>query len=313
MPNANASGDWTAPSGARDHFGLAIDPDKLFCWPPPYEIGVVLFADTNARRRARPSPAGSLATSLGLGVAVYIAVLTLMTSLLGKPTAGYLPMDQFLGVGLGFAACIIALLITWPRLAVCSYVAGRGAAILKGRRGALKPRDRKVLIFAETDVLFASITNLHTNNTYTKTVFDFQWRRGDETSAVMRISGEHGCKDAIPPTGDFSFAVRAQERWLGELIGRHGSSVPGDAAIVFPCRDSRIKEIRLHRDRVEFVYGQHVDSESMSDIGNLATQHGGRRFDRNDPTWFGGKGMFRVEYSNLGNAMLFLYYMSQLL
>jgi hypothetical protein len=313
MPNSNASGDWTAPPGTRDHLGRPLDPKKLFYWPPPYEIGNVLFAETNAKRGASPSMFSSLAITLGAGVGVCLAVLAIMRSLVEKQAAGYLPIDQFVGVGLGFMAAIIALLCTWPRRPVCSYVADGGAAIIKGRRGNPEPRDKKILIFAEMDALFTSITHIFSNGGYLRTAFDIQWRRSGETSAAIRLQGEHRCKDAIPLDGDFSFAVRAQKRWLESLIDRHGRSVPNDRAMVFPCRDSRIKEIRLHRDRVEFVYGQYVDSVAISDIGCLAMKDGEIQFDLNDPNWFSGQGTFRVEYSNLGNATLFLYYLSRLL
>jgi hypothetical protein len=186
--------------------------------------------------------------------------------------------------------------------------------LLRGKWGQPEASKKQAVVFRDMNVLFASSTHMYKNLIYDKTLFHFHWHKEPGGPADLAIFGEHKCKDAPPPAGNiFYFGMHAEDRWMEELLGRHGSTPPTGQTLTFPCRNSDIKEVRLQSDRIEFVYKQHVDAIPFADLGRFDAKRGVLQFDQNDATWFSNKGKFRLKYGNLGNAGLFLHYLAQLL
>ncbi|MDP6634243.1 MAG: hypothetical protein QGG42_05060 [Phycisphaerae bacterium] len=312
MPDNNVQSDWTAPQDVGDHTGREIKPGKRFCWGPPPEIGRVLSAESNIITGSEPSFLKPWSIMLGLWIVVYLGLGEIMPRVMeGK---GDPQIVRWIGVGVGLLCGLLSLLYTWPDRPQCTYVGIEGAAILSGRWGKPDAGEKQVVVFQDVTVLFASTTHMYKNLIYENTLFNFKWHKDASEREVMTIGGEHACMDQPPlPDNIYHFALRAEERWMEELIRRHGVTPGRDQATVFPCRKSSIKEVRLHADRIEFVYDQRVDSVAIPDLGQIHTRRGIIHIDKNDTAWFGGKGKFRVGYGDLGNAGLFLYYLGQLL
>jgi len=311
MPS-HSNSTWVPPSGLCNHGGELIGPDTAFRWGPPEEIGDLLSANSNISVTKEPSRFRPWLIALGVSLLTYILMGEVMPRMIqGK---GDPQVIRYIGIGTGLLFGLMSLAFTHPTPPECTYVGTEGAAKFSGKWGRQEPVVCEVMRYENAGVLFSSATHMYRNLIYEKTYFSFNWHVGQDEPAILSTGGEHKLKDRLPPSDHiYHFGNRAEEAWNQALLAQFGTSIGEQEAIEFPCRKSPIQAVRLHRDRIEFVYENRVESVDLQDLSRADAKRGTLRFDQQDASWFGDKGKFRIAYENLGNAKLFLFYLSQLL
>ena len=304
--------NWNPPAGLCDHAGQRITASKRFAWGPPVEIGDIVSADSNQMHGRVPSAVLPWFIFIGLWLTVYLILGEGMPRVIaGK---GDPQVIRLIAIGVGLLAALLSLLWTWPAAAYCTYVGSQGAALLTGRWSSQQPRQVQVILFRDALVLYASATHFYKNFIYQETMFGFGWSRAFDMQGVLAITGQHNYKDQLPPPDHiYHFGLRVEDLWTSELFHRHGPVASADRPIVFPTRDRRIREIRLSRQRIEFDYGDRVESIAIAELGSFDAKRGTMLFEQADAKWFSAKGRFRIRYEDLGNAKLFVYYLSAIL
>lgn len=316
------SGDWTPPGGLRNHAGVRLDGSKHFPWGPPPAIGVVLFADSNVPRSGPPSFLTPWLIVVGIWVAVYFAFGEVMPAIIqGK---GDPMVMRYLAGGFGLLAGLFSLIYTWPAQPRCTYVGTAGAAYLLGKWGWAQPTETQVIVFREITALFTSTTHHYKNLIYQNTTFCFDWHHDLNQKPLLRIADEHSYHNDLPGAEHlFHFALRVEDAWTQELMTRLGPELSPDRTLVFPCQKSNftdmlfglanrndIREIRLNRRELQFIYDNRVESLVLRDLGNFQANRGVLKFEQDDASWFGRQGKFRIDYQHLGNAHAFLHYLA---
>jgi len=318
-----ATGEWTPTAEMRNHAGIRLDGAKRFPWGPPPAIGVVLLADSNVPRSGPPSFLKPWLIVALIWAAVYISFGEVMPVVIqGK---GDPMVMRYLAAGFGLLAGLFSLLYTWPAEPRCTYVGTEGAAYFLGKWGWGPPSESQVIVFREISVLFTSTTHHYKNLIYQTTTFCFDWHRDPNQKPLLRIADEHSYHNNLPD-GDhqFHFALRVEDAWTKELITRLGPDLPPGRTLVFPCQKSTftdqlfglahrndIREIRLSRQELQFVYDNRVESLPLRDLGNFQASRGVLKFQQDDASWFGTQGKFRIDYQHLGNAQAFFYYLAR--
>ena len=180
------------------------------------------------------------------------------------------------------------------------------------------------MVFPEVIALFTSSTHFYKNLMYERTVFRFDWHSDVTKKPRLRIADEHTYHHDLPgPEHLLHFGLTLEDLWTNEVISRLGPDLPPAGSLSFPCRKSDfsetllglatpndIREIRLDRTQIQFVYGNRVESLALSELGSFQAKRGVLKFEQGDSSWFSRQGRFRIDYQHLGNAKAFLYYLS---
>ena len=66
-----------------------------------------------------------------------------------------------------------------------------------------------------------------------------------------------------------------------------------------------MREIRLTRSELQFVYDNRVESVAIRELGSFQAKRGVVKFEQHDASWFSRQGKFRIDYQHLGNAKAF--------
>lgn len=304
--------EWSAPPEVKDHQGNPIGGEKRFQWGPPAEIGQVLSANSNIQHGEEPSMLKPWLIMGGITVGVFIAmgvVLPVVVTTKGDPT-----IIRILALIAGLTFGLLSLVFTWPAPPHCTYVGRDGIALLSGKWGSPYAGKSQILKFSDATVLFAATVHLYKNMLYTQTNFNFVWHQDPDGPPLMNIKGEHHHKDAPPPPDNlYHFAKKAEERWSQLQVKQLGPGVGRTRPLIFPCRLVAMKELRLYADHLEFAYKNRVDQVALANLGRIDAKKGVLRLDQHDASWFSDEGKFRVSYINLGNARVFIYYLSKVL
>jgi hypothetical protein len=316
------AGDWTPPAGLRNHAGYRLDGSQHFPWGPPPAIGQILFADSNVAKSGPPSFLTPWLIVVGIWIAVYVALGEVMPVVIqGK---GDPMVIRYLAIGFGLCCGLFSLIYTWPAQPRCTFVGTHGAAYLLGKWGWGPPAESQIIVFREITVLFAQSTHHYKNLMYQETTFCFDWHSHQSQKPLLRIAGEHSYHNDLPgPEHLYHFALRVEDAWTQELVTRLGAGLPDNQMLAFPCQKSAftdqlfglaspndIREIRLSRHELQFVYDDRVESLPLRDLGSFQANRGVLKFQQDDASWFGRKGKFRIDYQHLGNAQAFFYYLA---
>jgi hypothetical protein len=307
---------WQPTAHMVDHLGHPLAATKQFPWSPPAEIGEVLSADSNVSTDKRPSFVMPWIILLVMWLAIYLGLGEILPRVVqGKGD----PQTVRLGsIGIGLFCGLVSLLWTWPKGPYCTYVGSLGAAMIEGRWGQKAPRKLQVLVFRNAQVLYADALHVYENFIYQETRFVFSWLADRQAKPLLNVGGEHQAHQGTPPAEHpINFGQRVEQVWSEHLLRGQPSlgetSFAAQPELVFPTRHSPIREIRLQRDAIKFVYEDRVETVPLTDLANVETKRGLLEFTPHDAGWFSSQGKFRLTYGQLGNARVFLHHLESLL
>jgi hypothetical protein len=298
---------WEPPEDVLTHAGTPIPEDMDFFVPPPPKLGKVMTAwSTLKMGQDAKSPVAKLLIAGSIGVAVAAVVAVIAAAAFGRLEPGVL----VLAAGLG----LLVMLIAWFTMRfkhTCSYVCAQGIIryTLKGHRDA--DVTSEVLAFRQAANLNAGQTRHYTNGIYTGTNYDFAWT-DDEGHRLLRLSGSYHSKTGNPkPKDPFHLARAGEIAWNVHLSERLQSELDEYGSIEFPVNKRDV--VRVGPGFLEFDFKGQVNRVPAAEIKSLSINNGTFSIHTTDAKWFGSKGKFSFNYSQLGNAGMFVFALEQLL
>jgi hypothetical protein len=298
---------WEPTEGVLTHAGTAIPEDMDFFVPPPPKLGKVMTAwSTLKLGQEAPSPASKALVAGLAGVLTAGVVLAVAAAAFGRVE----PEILLFAAGTGL---LVALLAWFARRFKhsCSYVCASGIIryTLKGDRDADVASE--VLVFRQAANLNAGQTRHYTNGIYTGTNYDYTWT-DDEGHRLLRLSGSYNSKTGNPkPKSPFHLARAGEIAWNIHLSERLQAELDEFGSIEFPVNKHDV--VRVGRGFLEFDFKGRVDHVPASEIKALSIHSGTFSIHTKDAKWFGSKGKFSFNYSQLGNAGMFVFALEQLL
>jgi hypothetical protein len=293
----------------RNHAGEPLPRDVDFFTPPPPEIGAVVSAHSTLRKSVRPRPAGlraGLALSIGGGVLLLILVLVAAA----RPrAAGHLVVWPTLA---GLLAAGAAVLTTRFKH-TCSYVGQEGVA----RFSCAGDRDRLVLqevfLFKDAAELRTSQVRHYVNGAYTGTDYSFTWTDvGGQTRYVFR--GRYQDQKGRPkPSNPYHFGRAAEVAWSNYLLPGAFRQLDLSGAVLFMLSGGGW--IRVGRSGLRIHQGGKEEEWDAREIAGVTGDGGTVKIKRRDARegWFSSSGVFKFDFSGLGNAQLFFFLVEKVL
>jgi hypothetical protein len=277
------------------------DDADYFAAPPP-EVGQVTSASTTLGAGEQPAGVGvRLATGLifaGVGAAIGLGVV-----LFFKMTGTFWPVAWPAGLGLGGFG--LAWAYTGFRH-VCTYVGTDGVAkyTCAGSRDEVTS---EVFAFRDAAELRTSQTRHYTNSVYQGTDYAYSWT--DVAGRVRYvISGRHTSEQGTPPPGDlYHYATAAEMAWSLYMLAGVERQVMTNGEVRFGLGGS--DWVAVGPDQLRLRLSGSVTECDIRDIGTVSIANGVFTVKRLDAQegWFSSSGVFRFDYSRVGNAQLFLF------
>ncbi len=298
---------WNPPADVVTHAGTPLEPDMQFIVPPPAEIGDVQTAWSTIGSKQDISTQMHLLLCAGVALLVF-AILGAIAYFSFENTK---EMPQILigSAVIGLIVGVIAFLTTKTRHYI-SYVGNLGAARYFFKRPEDGPTKTEILVYANARDLVASQTQNFTNGIYSGTVYSFRWKDGSGRD-LLKVAGTYHSKAGTPKPKDvFNFACSIENAYNHSTMDRFADEFERNGSIQFPV--GRGNSVRVGDGFLEFDFGGKRDRVEASDIKRLSIQEGTFYVDTHEARFFGSKGKFRFQYSEMSNAQVFLFAMEQL-
>lgn len=299
--------DWEPPDEVTTHTGDRLARRDEFFAEPPKEIGEVVSAYTTLTTDKEPmSPATRLVIILlsGGGVAFVCVLFGLLIGV--REVAWYILLPPGIFV-------VVAALCWWLTMFkhTCTYVGRDGVAkyVCSGSRDNIT---EELFEFRDAAELRTSQVRHYTNGVYQGTNYSYTWTDvGGRT--VYTIGGTYQSEAGSPPMKDlFHYATAAEVAWSQYMLE--------DAQRQMTTKG----EVRFRLDGKNWVAvgdgylalklgGRTIDCD-VEDIDSVSIREGVfvvRRIDAKEG-WFTSEGVFKFDYSKLGNAQLFMFVLDKI-
>jgi hypothetical protein len=300
------------PMGLREvenHGGGRLPPDVDFFAPPPPEIGPVVSAKSSLCTSTHPCPPASRA-GLALVCGGFALVLVVLLVVAAQPhsPAPYV----LLPLPAGLAASGLALLATRFKH-TCSYVGRDGVARFRcsGDRDHLTLR--AVFLFRDAAELRTSQVLHYVNGAYTGTHYTFTWT--DVTGHVRYVwRGRYHSKEGTPkPDDPFYFGRAAEVAWTSYLLPGAFRQLELSGAVLFLVGGGNWA--RVTPTSLILHFGGQQEEWDRQDIAGVAIDGGVIKIRRHGAKegWFSSGGVFKFDFTALGNAQLFFFLVEKVL
>ncbi len=301
---------WTPPPTVTDHLGGKLPADLDFFVVPPGEIGEIKSAYTSLKRGAQ---ARSVAVRIAITAAYFVAGFALGGVL--YLVSHNLFFILFVGIPIGSLVAVGG----WRKAGFphsCAFVGPEGCAHFESRDTRENLTERGLLRFRDAGNVQTSSTRHIKNGVYQHTTFRHCWNLLGGGHFI--IDGVHSSNTKTPPVESlYHYAHAAETAWINYLIPKLDDELNQKGYINFYLADGRTA--RVGRGFLEIVDKDgNVSRSEAGDIGSAQLASGTFTLTRKDATskffgLLGSSGVFRFDYSNMGNARLFLYAFEKLL
>jgi hypothetical protein len=293
----------------RNHGGDPLPRDVDFFVAAPPEIGPVYSAHSTLRVGVRPRPvrfrAGLSLFLGGVGVLVAVTVVAFIGPLGPEP---YVLWPLLAGLVAGGLA--------WPLTRfkhTCSYVGEAGVAHFRcaGERGHIT--QCQVFLFRDATEVRTSQVRHYVNGGYTGTDYTFTWT---DVSGRVRYTwtGRHRSQPGNPKSTDpYHFGRAAEMAWSNYLLPGAFRQLDLSGAVLFLLSGGNW--IRVGRNGLVLHYGGKEEEWAARDIAGVSADGGVIRIKRYGAKegWLSSKGVFKFDFSSLGNAQLFFFLVQKVL
>jgi hypothetical protein len=287
----------------RNHGGDALPRDIDFFAAAPPEIGPIFSAHSTLRAGVRPRPPGfRIGLGLFLGGVAVLAAVTLVALVDPRGPEAYIVWPLLAGLAAGG----LAGLLTRFRH-TCSYVGHEGVAHFRcaGDRGRIT--HRQVFLFRDAAEVRTSQVRHYVNGGYTGTNYTFTWT--DVTGRVrFTWSGRHNSQQGNPKSIDpYHFGRSAEMAWSNYLLPGAFRQLDLSGTVLFLLTNGNW--IRVGRNSLVLHFGGKEEEWDARDISAVSIDAGVIRIKRYGAKegWFSSSGVFKFDFSSLGNAQLFFF------
>jgi hypothetical protein len=309
VPAAPASPPQTDLREVRNHGGDALPRDVDFFAPPPAEIGPIFSAYSTLRTGVRPRPPRfRLGLSLLLGGLALLLTVALVAAAEPDGPVPYLLWPTLAALLAGGAAWLLTRFKH-----NCSYVGQEGVARYRcaGDRNNLTLAE--VFLFGEAAEVRTSQTRHYVNGAYTGTDYTFTWT--DVTGRVrFAWSGRHNSKAGNPKSTDpYHLGRSAEMAWSNYLLPGAFRQLELSGAVLFLVKGGNW--VRVGRNSLVLHFGGKEEEWDARDIAGVSVDAGVVRIKRHGAKegWFSSSGVFKFDFTGLGNAQLFFFLMQKVL
>ena len=302
------------PATVVAHSGAILNPNMQFPVLPPPEIGEVRTAQSTVGVKRDFSIPVRILISVGVMLLVAVVIVGILQVTWENRQANDLPKMIGCGLVFGLVVGIIAFFVTGARHRV-TFVGDLGVVRHKFKQVDAGPTKTQLLLFSQTNDLRTSQVSNYQNGIYTGTTYQYIWY-DDAGTKLFQDSGTYrGNRDGLPKkdSDPFFFALSAERAYNGFATDRLVNEFEANGVVEFYIGNHKRRDsVRVGDGFLEFNFKGKVDRVEADDIKKLSVDQGTFYIDTKDAKFFGFKGKFRFDYSQMSNAQLFLHALEQL-
>ena len=308
---------WEPPQDAEPrvttHAGEALSPSFLYLAAPPMEIGSVrsAFSSIHIEKGIETQVMRRIGGIIG-GIVLGAGIVWVIGAKIGLWFFSDVPMTPLI-IG-GLIGSVVGFFSSKPKY-YTSYVGENGLASFQygNRRSPIAKAE--VFPFERGAVLHTEQTRRYTNGVYNGTTYKYTWKDA-ANKTIHTISGQHNSKEGTPPATDpYYFALAAEQAWNYYRFPQYLEKLRQGQSVVFPVQGKGA--VLISPQGLQLQFGGKNEVISMEEIGNLSINKGQVTITRTGAKkgvmGIGKEGIYTFPYASLGNASLFLAFLSKVI